>query len=420
VGGDHLFAKRLGALSGRRQRQLPDALLAGCWMAIGTLQIVFPEAGPWREPDAGMFASPGVLTWVLTFAVCAPVLIQRRFPLGALFVSMTAVLGLIAGDQLVGLLPFVECILLYTVGTRCTHRQSATAFGYVLAGLLLTMWSDYPNFDVGAVVRNALLLGACLVLGMLFAASRRNSNARLELAEQRSLVVTQRAETAVVEERLRLAQELHDIVAHSMSVISVQASMGSAAFDVQPGQARRALANIERTSHETLAELRGLLGVLRHAHGARADLSPAPSLSHLGPLIANVETSGLTVDLSIEGDLDLPAGADAFGYRVVQEALTNVLKHADASAVSIDIADRHGELTLLVRDDGRGAAIGQAAPANGHGIVGMRERVATFGGTLRVGPIAGGGFEVSASIPYGSYSDHTPHRGSRPNVEADT
>jgi signal transduction histidine kinase len=212
--------------------------------------------------------------------------------------------------------------------------------------------------------------------------------------------VAQRAHTAVVEERLRLAQELHDIVAHSMSVISVQAAMGSAAFDDQPSQTRRALDNIERTSRETLAELRGLLGVLRRDDdGRRVELVPAPTLSDVHQLAANLETAGVATEVVTEGPLALPLGADAFAYRIVQEALTNVLKHAHATKVSVEIHDDAGQLTLRIRDDGRGRDGGPTEP-DGHGIIGMRERVAAFGGTLRAGSAAGGGFEVCATIPY--------------------
>ena len=265
----------------RQQHQLGDLALAACWSVIGVLQLLYPAAGPWQEPDPSLFTAPTVLTWLLTVALCVPIATHRRFPRASLYVSLTALYCMVLGNHLVGLLPFVGCILIFSVGVHCTRRDAGIGFMYVVAGLAFTVWTDYPNFDMASAVRNGLLFGACLALGMLLAATRRNSVARLELAEQRSIVATQRAATALVEERLRLAQELHDIVAHSMSVISVQASMGSAAFDVQPEQARRALVNIEQTSHETLAELRGLLGVLRREDGNRADLAPAPTLRDL-------------------------------------------------------------------------------------------------------------------------------------------
>ncbi len=397
---DHGASSRLGAMTRRQQQQLGDLVLAACWLGIGVLQLLFPDAGPWQEPDLSLFAAPTVLAWVLTFVLCAPIALNRRFPMAALFVSLTALYGLVLSDYLVGLLPFVGCILIFSVGVRCTLRQVVICSSYVVAGLVFTVWTDYPNFDVASAVRNGLLFGTCLILGLLLAVTRRDSVARLELVEQRSMVANQRAETALVEERLRLAQELHDIVAHSMSVIAVQASMGSAAFDRQPDQTRRALANIEQTSHETLAELRGLLGVLRREDGTRADTSPAPTLRDLRAIVANLEGAGVTVEVVVEGDLDLPPGADAFGYRIVQEALTNVLKHARASAVDVDIVNRDGTLTLRIRDDGRGASMSPQQTDGGHGIIGMHERVATFGGSLQTGPVPGGGFEVAATIPY--------------------
>ena len=235
-------------------------------------------------------------------------------------------------------------------------------------GLLVAWATDYPFFDATAVARNLVLMGGCLGLGLVAGATKRNAGMRVELAEQRTLVASERAHASVIEERLRLARELHDIVALSMSVINVQASMGSAAFDAQPEHTRQALANIEQTSRDTLTELRGLLGVLRREDGSRAEVRPAPSLRDVGALAAHLESVGVAVTIEADGLLELPAVADAFAYRIVQEALTPEC--------------RSGDRTI------------------GHGLVGMRERAVAFGGTVEAGPSVGGGFRVHATVPH--------------------
>ena len=377
-----------------------DVLLTTAWFAVGSLQILFPQGGLWEDAGAGSYRAADVGAWLMTSAVCAPLVVRRRFPTSAFLVGIAALAAMVLADHLVGLLPFVCWILIYSVGARATTRECAGAFVATIAVLWLTWYSDYPGFDGNSATRNVAFFGACLIAGRFVASNRRSAATLIELAEQRSVVSAQSARSAVVEERLRLAQELHDIVAHSMSVISVQAAMGSAAFDTQPHQTRRALANIERTSSETLRELRGLVGVLRHDDGTRAALAPSPSLRDVDTLIANVEAAGVAGTLVTDGPLVLPAGVDAFAFRIVQEALTNVLKHADATAVVVELHDSGSAVTVRVSDDGRPRPASPPSATGGHGIVGMRERVATFGGTLQVGPAESGGFAVTAHLPY--------------------
>jgi signal transduction histidine kinase len=387
----------------RFRRHVVDATLAAAWLILGALHLLFPDASLWQESSRRpLFTSPDTVAWLLMIALCAPLVFRSRFPTTAFFISWSALILLTVGDYMIGLMPFVAWILIYAVGARFDRRRAAAALAFMVLGVLVAWGTGYPGFDAASAARNAIMLYGCLLLGVWSAAARRNARARLELAEQRTIVAAQHAHAAVIEERLRLAQELHDIVAHSMSVIAVQASMGSAAFDAQPDQTRKALTNIERTSRETLSELRGLLGVLRRDDGSRATLSPMPSLHDVHTLVANVRSAGIAVTVDVDDSLVLPTGADAFAYRIVQEALTNVLKHAHASHVTIEVRDSLSVVTLCIRDDGRGASARQGDASSGHGITGMRERVAAFGGTLRVGPAPGGGFEVVASFPYAS------------------
>ncbi len=198
----------------------------------------------------------------------------------------------------------------------------------------------------------------------------------------------------VAEEQARIARELHDVIAHNVSVMVVQAAAANDVFDTRPEKAREALEAIESTGRSALAELRRLLGVVR---GDGAEFAPQPGLDGLDELVAQVRSAGLAVAISVEGaPRPLPAGIDLSAYRVVQEALTNTLKHAHASRA--DVALRYGEDTLdvEVRDDGSGNGNGGGS---GSGLIGMRERVVAFGGSLSTGPGAGGGFTVSARFP---------------------
>ena len=222
-------------------------------------------------------------------------------------------------------------------------------------------------------------------------------------AEERANVERQTAARALAEERLRIAQELHDVVAHSMSVIAVQAGVGAHVLDERPEQARAALEAISATSRGTLTEMRRLLGVLRDDDGERSH-APAPSLADLPQLIEDVHAAGVPVELTVTGSADcVAAGVELSAYRVVQEALTNVIKHAGmTSAVDVNVRYLPGRLEVEVVDDGRGAAGStNGADGSGHGHVGMRERVEVWGGALAVGPVSGGGYRVRATLPFG-------------------
>jgi signal transduction histidine kinase len=201
----------------------------------------------------------------------------------------------------------------------------------------------------------------------------------------------------VSEERLRIARELHDVVAHAMSVVTVQSGVAAHVIDTQPDEAKRMLENIRVTSHEALDEMRRLLGVLR----GTADLAPTPSLRDVEELAASLRSSGVPVSVTITGDRrEIPGGVDLTAFRIVQEALTNVLKHAGPDArATVTVEYAPGVVVVEVVDDGRGAA---AIPTGepGHGLLGMRERVAVFGGDLVAGPRPGGGFGVRATLQY--------------------
>jgi signal transduction histidine kinase len=205
------------------------------------------------------------------------------------------------------------------------------------------------------------------------------------------------ARRAVVEEQLRIARELHDVVAHSMSIIAVQSGVGAHVLDSQPEEARKALTAIEVTSRPALTEMRRLLGVLRQEAEPSGSLTPTPGLAEVDALAAEVARAGARVEVRIEGTRpELPPGLDLSAYRIVQEALTNVVRHAGPATARIRIRYAPQSVDVEVVDDGRG---GNPRPGDGHGIAGMRERAALYGGTLHAGPRPGGGFRVAARLP---------------------
>jgi signal transduction histidine kinase len=201
-----------------------------------------------------------------------------------------------------------------------------------------------------------------------------------------------------------LARELHDVIGHTVNVMVIQAGAGRRTLASDRELAERAFQTIESTGREALEELDRLLGILR-TETDEPDLLPQPGLEQLRALAGRFEDAGLPVELTIEGEqVPLPRSLDQSAYRIIQEALTNALKHAGQARADVVVRYGEGELDVRVADDGRGAAAGidsARLPGSGHGLVGMRERVALFGGELAIGPRPGGGFEVRARLPLG-------------------
>jgi signal transduction histidine kinase len=290
-----------------------------------------------------------------------------------------------------------------TVAAYCDRRVSFAALaavGAAMAALPLTSGGAEVTTWIATapVVAAAWLLGRFVGDRRIYAAQLEARTAELERARE------ELARRAVAEERLRIARELHDVVAHSMSVIAVQSGVGAVVADSQPEEARKALAAIEATSRAALDELRRLLGVLRQDGEPQGSLAPVPGLADLDSLLAELAKAGLAVRLRVEGTRpQVPPGVDLSAYRIVQEALTNVVKHAgpaQAQVVVVGYGDQ--EITMEITDDGRGAAVlaGDGRAGSGHGLIGMRERVALFDGDLEAGPRSGGGFRVAARLPF--------------------
>ncbi len=338
---------------------------------------------------------------VATSYVAASLLLvaRRRYPFGV-FVAIvfalalpTAIVG--SSEGFGGVLPLV--VALYTVGAHCERRRAFLAVGVFAAGALVDLLRDPLNHDLanlaGAIawylpVVSVLVAGMYVRTRRLYVAELRD---RAELAEQER---EDRARRAVADERTRIARELHDAVAHAMSVMVVQAEAAEEMLDIEAERARRPIRRVQRVGREGLAEMRRLLGVLRQ--GEAPALAPQPSLDALPGLVEAMREAGLDVELRIEGEpRPLPAGLDISAYRIIQEALTNTLNHARASHV--DVRLEYGDVIgIEVVDDGVGA---KANGDGGHGLAGMRERVALYGGVLEAGAHGQGGFAVRASLP---------------------
>jgi signal transduction histidine kinase len=376
---------------------IADGLLA---LLLSLVALVQVYAG---RPLPG-YRQPGIGSVALALLDTLPLVWRRRAPL--------TVLGVVFVATMVGELSAVPygnglalLVALYTVAAGCQRRRSIPALALVTVGVLalLTAGSIYAPQQVTPdyFVSNLLVLGASWAIGDS-ARTRRAYTAELEDRAER-LEREREAATAAAaaNERARIARELHDVVAHHVSVMAVQAGAARRAMGTQPARAGAAVESIETTARLALTELRRLLGVLRReGQGDAGALTPQPGLGDLDALLEQARAAGLAVDLAVEGDQrPLPAAVDLSAYRIVQEALTNTIKHARARRVTVTIERRPAELALTVADDGRGIADQAELAAGGHGLVGMRERVALFGGRLEVGPRLGGGLRVSACLP---------------------
>jgi signal transduction histidine kinase len=374
---------------------------AGPWVLDGLLAVVAAGAGVATLATVLPFDPGSPEAWaayLLVLAHTLPIAVRRRWPLAVLAWGLaTGVAFAALGLNLVSL-TFAVLVYLYTVAA---HRPRVDSLAGLAAteALLVLVWLARPGAigDGGTLVLDGLIMAAGWWLGN---GARRRQEA-VAAARQRAAELEEAREElarrAVTEERLRIARELHDVVAHSMSIIAVQSGVGVHVLDSQPEEARKALAAVEATSRQALVEMRRLLGVLREEAEPRGSLAPAPGLAEVEALAAEVARAGVRVEVHIEGTpCELPAGLDLSAYRIVQEALTNVVRHAGPATARVAVRYSPGQVALEVVDDGRGPG---AEDRGGHGLAGMRERAALYGGTLEAGPVPGGGFRVAATLP---------------------
>ncbi|MEU8525659.1 MULTISPECIES: sensor histidine kinase [Streptomyces] len=341
------------------------------------------------------------------------VALRRRMPERMLLLAVA--LGVV--QLAFGLMPFFAdfamLVIIYTVaahdGPRWASRL-ALAGGLSAATLAQLRWPTESQGSSAAHVFFTVIMTVPFVLAWVLGDSLRTRRAYFaQLEERASRLEKEReaqAKVAVAAERARIARELHDVVAHNVSVMVVQADGAAYVLDSSPEQAKQALETISGTGRQALAEMRRLLGVLRTGeHQEAGEYVPQPDVQQIEDLVEQVRQAGLTVDFRIEGSpRPLPSGVELTAYRIVQEALTNTRKHGGPEAgASVRLVYFDDGLGLLVEDDGRGATQEMyedgGADGSGHGLIGMRERVGMVGGTLDAGPRPGGGFRISALLP---------------------
>ena len=345
------------------------------------------------------FKSPDLTAYVLMALGALPYCVRRRWPLPVFLLASIPVLALLALGYSSAVIGAALFLAAYTVAAYSDRRATAAAGAYAVVVLVVVVLAAPASMGFGAVVTNAALFIGAFALG-------RNAHVRREnvilLEERADLAERARADEArhaVADERLRIAQEVHDVLGHSLGVIALQAGVGAHVIDVDPAEAKASLEAISRTSRSSLAEVRRILGALRTDTGERG-YHPPLGLDALDALASELTEAGLPVHVEVLGIPNgVPAALDLTGYRVVQEALTNVVRHAGPAKAEVTVRYEDRQVTVQVDDDGRGTTA-QAGNPTGHGQLGMRERVAVWGGTLFAGPGPEGGYRVTATLPY--------------------
>jgi signal transduction histidine kinase len=375
--------------------QVQDTLLAGfvaLMQVLGTLQAAD------NQPAARPLAEPGLLGYLLLAVSGLVLLARRRRPVAVFAATVALSLAYYAADFPDGPASLALYVALYTLTAQGDgHRSLQLATAGVTAltvGWLLTAQlqpfgaAGWLLFRIGTAVM-AAALGESVRTRRVLAAEAEQRAERAERTRE------QEARRRVDAERLRIAREVHDTVAHAIAVINVQAGVTAHVLDRRPQQARETLVTIAQTSARALGELRAILGVLRDPDDGDA---PAPGLRRVEELAGMARQAGLDVEVEVGAPpRELPSAVDQAAYRIVQEAITNVIRHAGRARVLVSVSYGPGGLELRVADDGRGPSGG--ADGVGRGIVGMRERAGLLGGELTAGPREGGGYQVRARLP---------------------
>jgi signal transduction histidine kinase len=387
----HGYRLRVLTVSGRRWPPVVfDGLVAAAVLAVSL--AVAPGAArgqPGTRPLDG---------WAYTLVVLASAALaaRRRRPLAVAGVVGAALLVFALRDYPGGPLLAPVMVALYTIGTGLDRRRALTAGGVavvLVAARSLAVVAAHGQVSPFTWAAPGWVV-ACLLAGMVVRERRRAVQAVRDRADQAERTKEEEARARVAEERLRIARDLHDVVGHSFAAVNVQARAAAALLRTDPERARQALAAIEATSRDSLREIRAALSVLRR------DAAPPPpaGMARVADLLAPLRAAGLEVRATVDAALTVPPDVGYAVYRVVQESLTNVLRHARASTVTVTVAREGRGVRVDVRDDGQGARPAGPDP-DGRGLTGMRERVTALHGRLSAGPAAGGGWRVGAWLP---------------------
>jgi signal transduction histidine kinase len=339
---------------------------------------------------AAIVVAGGALAW------------RRRWPVAVVAAVTLALVVYSVRDYPGGPVFVTSWVAIYTVATTSERRRSVPLAVAATVAIFVPGRLGGTGSELGAM---HLLFASWAAVAVFLGEAVRSRRAYLAGLEERARYLEEtreeEARRRVVEERLRIARDLHDVVAHSIASINVQSGAAAHVIDRHPEQAREALLAIKQTSKTALGELRATLGLLRQGGGEEAaPRGPAPSLAQLDTLVDTAARGGLPVDVSVRGDArPLPPAVDLAAYRIVQESLTNVVRHAGPATATVSVAYGPASVEIEVVDDGRGPNGAWHAYHIGHGIVGIRERAAAVGGRVEVGPRPGGGFRVWARLP---------------------
>ena len=380
----------MAGLPQRLRPPLLDLLLALALVVVVEAEVASEHLRPYAASVPLLALFVGVLAW------------RRRLPFLAVLVGFAAML-IAAAAGVSQHKPFspilVVFVALYSLALYATPRRAAVGLVYALGCAYLQIifamhyGESYGGTDFGFI---AVLLLAPWLVGKAMRGRVAHASLLEVRAEKAEREREQRAQEAAREERGRIARELHDVIAHSVSVMVVQAGAAEEVLRQAPERALEPIRAVQDTGRQALAEMARLLGILRR-DGEELGLAPQPGLDDLETLVEQTRRAGLPVDLRVEGTpRPVPLGADLSAYRIVQEALTNARKHAGEARATVTVRYGTEALEIEVADDGSGSGNGDGG---GHGLVGMRERVALFGGELHAGPQAGGGFRVHARLP---------------------
>ncbi|WP_018548005.1 sensor histidine kinase [Streptomyces sp. LaPpAH-108] len=388
----------------RRHPTWVDCFWAVVLLGLSGVSVVNMDGTPNHH---GTYAE----AWAVSVVLCAVLALRRRLPeMMLLVVLATGVAQLILDVQPVAA-DFAMLVITYTVAATGARWASRLSLGgsLVAASLAQLRWPNEHTSGLGQIAL-AVFQTVPFALAWVLGDSMRTRRAYFAQLEERAARLEKEREAqskvAVAAERARIARELHDVVAHNVSVMVVQADGAAYVLDAAPDQAKKALETISSTGRQALAEMRRLLGVLRTGeHQESGEYVPQPDVGQIDDLVAQCRDSGLPVDFKVEGTpRPLPSGVELTAYRIVQEALTNTRKHGGPEAgASVRLVYFDDGLGLLVEDDGKGAPHELyeegGADGQGHGLIGMRERIGMVGGTLDAGPRPGGGFRISALLP---------------------
>jgi signal transduction histidine kinase len=371
-------------------------------LALAAAAAMALTIGIAEEDDATR--SPDVLAYLLGMIVAALLLLRRRWPLGVL-IATVGVLSVYYGLDY----PAFSAALPLAVPAYSAAVAGRGLWAAVILGAFVVVGGTVARLDEGdsladvlrtSLITDAALLAAVLLLGEAV----RNRRAWAEEVRRRLLRAEEdrerEAERRIQQERVRIAREMHDVLAHTIAAINVQAGVAADVIDEAPEKARASLRDIRQQSRDAMAELRATVGVLREG-ATEAPRAPAPGLAELDGLVDTAARAGLRIDVSVAGAArPLPGAVDLAAYRIVQEALTNVVRHAHASAATVSVGyDDPNVVVVEVQDDGSGDTNGATTAHDGHGLIGMRERAVAVGGTLQAGAAPGRGFRVHATLP---------------------